>query len=177
MKIGIISDTHNRLGTITQAFGLLANHSVELVIHCGDWTTADTLAFVADTAAAYGIPLAGVFGNRDDHAALYRANTTLDIPVRIPDRYELLELTLADKRLCVYHGHHKPTLGRLLADPHYDVILTGHSHKPLIQQLDDKLVVNPGSTAFSIPRRREARSLALYNTAKHTAELVYFEPS
>lgn len=176
MRIGSISDTHNRLSTITQAFDLLAKHQVELVIHCGDWTTGETLWFTAEAAAAHGLPLVGVFGNRDDHAALQRANAALATPVTVPDGFELLELTVADKHLAVYHGHHKPTLRRVVENAQYDAVFTGHSHKPLIQHLEGKLIVNPGSTAFSIPRRREPRSLALYDTATHSAELIYFEP-
>lgn len=175
MVLGVISDTHDRLATIDQAFEIFDASHVTTLIHCGDWTKPETMRYLAEQAYAHDMALYGVIGNRDIGKGLGEANASQAHPVMFPDNGELLTLMLGGKRLHVYHGHHKPTLRRLVADTSYDLLLTGHTHKPLIEHEGPKLVINPGSTAFSIPRRKEARTVAIYDTLRHHAELVYFD--
>ncbi len=56
MKIGIISDTHNKIAGIDTAFRIFEVEKVELIIHCGDWTTVDTVQYLAHKAAQLGLP-------------------------------------------------------------------------------------------------------------------------
>ena len=120
------------------------------------------------------IELFGVFGNRDNHEILKQAASSTSM--RLPENNELLTFHIDGQHFAAYHGHHKPTLRKLSESAEYDVLLTGHTHKPLIQTQGSTLVINPGSTAFTIPRRREPRSIALYDTETRSAELVYFDP-
>jgi hypothetical protein len=153
---------------------LVKNH-VTHIVHCGDWTKADTLQTVTNFALKHKITLFGVLGNRDDDNQLAATIAELRSGLHLPPGQELYRLAIDGRRIIVYHGHHKPTLRRLIQED-YDVLLTGHTHKPLIQTEQTKLIINPGSTAFSIPRRKEPRSFALYDTNHHHAELVYFSP-
>ena len=59
MKIGIISDTHDRLSRTRYAVQLLAERGAELLVHCGDWMGPDILAECS------ALPLHFVFGNND----------------------------------------------------------------------------------------------------------------
>lgn len=175
MKIGIISDTHDRAATIEQALELFAGHSVGLIVHCGDWTSERTLLDLAAQAVSRRMSVIGVLGNRDDQPALYAASQSTGGAILLPANYEIAAMELGNRLSVIYHGHHKPTLSRLAADPDIDVLFTGHTHKPLIYAHAGKLIVNPGSTAFSIPRSRTPRSVAIYDSVMHTAELHYFE--
>lgn len=175
MNIGIISDTHDRFGSLLRAFEICTEQNIERIVHCGDWTKPEALKYIALLAAERNIHLAGVFGNRDNHALLKHANTSLPSPIQLPEDLELLHFTIGKQTIAVYHGHHKPTLRRMLQEMQYDVLLTGHTHKPLIQQTEHMLVINPGSTAFSIPRRKELRSVAVYASLAHQAKLIYFD--
>lgn len=174
MKLGIISDTHDRLTTIDHALDLLISHGVSEIIHCGDWTKPETMAYIATRAAKAHLPVYGVLGNRDDMPALASANKTLATPIHLPADLEVLRLVRDSRNIVVYHGHHKPTLRKLIDNPAVDLILTGHTHAPLIEALPDTLIVNPGSTAFSIPRSKAPRSVAVYDSLTGTAELLYF---
>lgn len=176
MKIGVISDTHDRLPSIEKALFIFIEHQVSFIIHCGDWTQRETVRFFSLKAAEKNLLVKGVLGNRDAQEVLSIYNASLDNPIELPEDLEQLLLTIGRRKAAVYHGHHKPTLRKLLQDPELEIVFTGHSHKPRIDYLQDKLVINPGSTAFSIPRRREPRSVALYDDHTHTAELIYFQP-
>jgi putative phosphoesterase len=122
------------------------------------------------------LPLYGVLGNRDDKSLMEPTLAARKHMIIFPDNRELLEISFDDQRFVVYHGHHKSTLRRLLARTDYDVLCTGHTHKPRIDTMEGKIVINPGSTAFSIPRRHEPRTVAVYDTVARSAVLIPFEP-
>lgn len=126
MRIGLISDTH----------GLLRNEvlehftGVDLILHAGDVGPAEILTDLGTLA-----PVRAVFGNTDSY----------EIRDLAPAQ---LELELAGWKLLLTHGHElgapKPeTLVK--AYPGRQVIVYGHTHQPLVQQLDGVLVINPGA--------------------------------
>ena len=59
MRIGIVSDTHDRSEAIADAVRLLAEQQVELILHCGDIESLDTIQLFKP------VPTHFVFGNWD----------------------------------------------------------------------------------------------------------------
>src|SRR6478609_7657436 len=59
MILGVISDTHGRVDNILTALAHFRERRVELIIHCGDIDTEDSVA------AFTGWPVHFVFGNCD----------------------------------------------------------------------------------------------------------------
>jgi len=124
--IGVISDTHGLLRP--QAVTALRGSS--LIIHAGDVGHADIINTLRNIA-----PVVAVRGNID----------------RDPSTTELLTTNLAkpeDRSLYVLHD-----LNDLDLDPPtagFDVVITGHTHKPKIETKDGVLYFNPGSAG---PRR------------------------
>lgn len=174
MRIGLISDTHDKLPTIDLALEFFHMQCVDLVMHCGDWKSLSTVEYFNHKAAGYSVPVIGVLGNNDT-----AVGDIITYAQTAPGDFELhvgvYEMKLpGNKRLAAYHGHHKPTLRNLLTDDTYSIILLGHSHKPKIDRDTDKLVVNPGSTAFAIPRQKSWKpSVAIINTARPDAVIHY----
>ncbi len=126
MRIGLISDTHNLLRP--QALALLAGS--DHIIHAGDICDADVLDALRRIA-----PVTAVRGNNDRGAWASCLRET-----------ELIRLGAAC--LCVIHD-----LAQLDIDPPacgVQVVVCGHSHKPLVERRDGVLYVNPGSAG---PRR------------------------
>lgn len=126
MRIGLISDTHGRLRT--EVFDRLAG--VERILHAGDIGPPDLIAELETIA-----PVTAVSGNTDG----------FDVRDRVP---RVAELELAGRRVVVVHGDQlgSPTPEALrLAHPDARVIVYGHTHRPLIDETDGVLVVNPGS--------------------------------
>lgn len=122
MLIGLISDTHG----LMRAEALAALHGVEMILHAGDVGGQSVLRELEGIA-----PTRAVFGNVDD-------------PVHgLPQR---LALTLDGVRIHVSHGHElgSPTPAALVARYPADVVIFGHTHRPLIQTVGKTLVINPG---------------------------------
>ncbi len=126
MKIGLIADTHGLL----RPQALTALQGVDHLIHAGDIGGPQILAELERIA-----PLSVVRGNNDGDA------WADDIP-------EHLTLRFSATSLYVLHD-----LKQLAIDPKaegIDVVIAGHSHKPLHEERDGVLYLNPGSAG---PRR------------------------
>jgi putative phosphoesterase len=124
--IGVISDTHGLL----RPQAVEALRGAELIIHAGDIGSEDILDKLRDIA-----PVVAVRGNND---AGPWTESLADIEVVHVDPH----------RIYVLHD-----LNALSIDPRsggVNIVIAGHSHKPLIEQRDDVLYVNPGSAG---PRR------------------------
>jgi putative phosphoesterase len=126
MRIGLISDTHGLLRPEAVAALQGADH----IVHGGDICGAEILEALSRIA-----PVTAVRGNND--VGPWAA--------RIPEN-ELVEL--GGIRLYVLHD-----LSQMKIDPvreNVQVVVTGHSHKPIVNERDGVLYVNPGSAG---PRR------------------------
>ncbi|HSH55293.1 MAG TPA: YfcE family phosphodiesterase [Candidatus Limnocylindrales bacterium] len=171
MKLGVLSDTHDKLENAAAALDYLAAQNVELLAHCGDWKSLSTLHSIAERAHTLRLPLLGVLGNNDLDTTGFLA-LVQSLPGDMQLQSGVLSYVCQGTRIAVYHGHHKPTLNRLRQSQDWNILLLGHTHKPLITQEPGRLIVNPGSTAFAIPRSRDWQpTVALVDTERIQASI------
>jgi len=127
--VGLIADTHGLLRP--EVFPAL--EGVELILHAGD---VGGLGLLVELGAI--APVHAVYGNTDTPGdPNLRAEVVLDV---------------GGLTVHVSHGHElgSPTPERLLERYSADVIVFGHTHKPLVVRAGSRLVVNPGAAG---PRR------------------------
>lgn len=127
--IGLISDTHGLLRPeVFEALG-----GVDSILHAGDVGGHSILREL--TAIA---PVRAVYGNTD---------TPGD-----PSLAASINIDVDGVSIHVSHGHElgSPTPGKLLSRYSADVLIFGHTHKPLVERAGSRLVVNPGAAG---PRR------------------------
>ena len=126
MRLGVISDTHNLLRPdVLEAF-----KEVDHILHGGDvgeWQVMVDLAALA--------PVTAVYGNTDEP----------DVRRRLP---QVARLQLEGFEIVVTHGDQlgRPTpQGLHEAFPEAEIIVYGHTHRPLIELVDRTVtVMNPG---------------------------------
>ena len=126
LRVGIISDTHGLLRPEARAFA----GACDYIIHGGDIGSAAILDELSAMA-----PLIAVKGNNDRQAWAARLPETEMIRVGGVFIYVIHDISQLD------------------IEPHAagaQVVVSGHSHKPLIALRDGILYVNPGSCG---PRR------------------------
>ena len=131
MRLGVISDTHGLLRP--EVFDALAG--VEHVLHAGDVGSVDLLVELEAIA-----PVTAVWGNTDGS----------EVRGRVP---EVARIELGGASVVVVHGHRLASATpekAAAAHPDADLVVFGHSHKPIIRQVGAVLAVNPGSAG---PRR------------------------
>lgn len=131
LRLGIISDTHGLLRPeVFRAFA-----GVDAILHAGDLGGADL--FVELEAIA---PVTCVWGNTDGP----------EVRARVP---EIAQLEMGGLQVVVVHGQQfgSPTPRVVVkAYPGADLVVFGHSHRPLIERVEGTLAINPGSAG---PRR------------------------
>ena len=144
--VGLISDTHGLLRPGVHE----ALTGVELILHSGDVGGSgilDELRLIA--------PVRAVFGNTD--------------PPGQPGLTEEILVSIDGIRVHVSHGHEvgSPTPAKLAARYDADVVVFGHTHRPLVSRVGTQLFVNPGAAgpkrfnlAPSVGRLTIARGIA-----------------
>ncbi len=131
MRIGVVSDTHGRLpAAVFELF-----RGVDQILHAGDIGSPDILVELEALA-----PVTAVYGNVDG----------FEIRDRCP---KVAMLELEGINTVVTHGDQfgSPTPVDLRsAFPAAELIVYGHTHRPILELLDRTVtVINPGSAGMS----------------------------
>lgn len=135
MRIGILSDTHDRRERAARAVKLLADSGAEALVHCGDLTVPDVVYECS------GLPGYFVFGNNDDDEEGIRVAISA-VGGTCLDRGG--EITLGGRRIAVTHGDIGREVRRLAAAAP-DYLLFGHSHVPTDDRDGPTRWINPGA--------------------------------
>ena len=175
MILGVISDTHDKDDSAYAAFDYFKSRSITTIFHCGDWKTPNFFEAFIYQATEREIFVYSVLGNND---------TAVEEFIAVAERYpknislspEVLDVSFCGRRIVMHHGHNPRIIREIIASPPYDVFLRGHSHKPLITKESSLLTVNPGSTAFAIPRSKTWQpTVAVVDTTAMRAEIIIVE--
>ncbi|HVH68838.1 MAG TPA: metallophosphoesterase family protein [Gemmatimonadales bacterium] len=131
MRVGVISDTHGLLRP--EVLDVFAK--VDHILHAGDVGDAQILIELAAVAS-----LTAVYGNADPP----------DIRARLP---QVASIELDGFAIVVTHGDQlgHPTPAKLHeAFPRAEIIVYGHTHKPLLELVDRTVtVMNPGGAGVA----------------------------
>lgn len=138
MKVLIVSDTHRNEDNLIKALEKETN--LDLLIHCGDVEGAE---YEIENYA--GCRTVFVAGNNDFFSRLPRE----------------IELQVEECKVWVTHGHNY----YVNTNPDYirkearargkDIVIYGHTHRPVIEKNEDLIVINPGSLTY--PRQEGRR--------------------
>ena len=137
MKVLIVSDTHRHNENFVKAVERTA--PIDLVVHCGDIEGSEL--FISQAA---GCPVQMVAGNNDFFS---------ELPGELTFKIGALQVW-------VTHGHNyyvsmgNETIKKEAIDRGADIVLYGHTHRPVIDIDDDIIAVNPGSLSYP---RQEGR--------------------
>lgn len=131
MKILIVSDTHRYNDNYLYVLEKVA--PVDMVVHCGDIEGSEYL--IAQSA---GCPVQMVRGNNDFFSDLPREK----------------EFYIGKYKVWLTHGHN---YGVMITDRYIksearergvDIVIYGHSHRPVVEYENDLIAVNPGSLTY-----------------------------
>jgi uncharacterized protein len=128
--IGVISDTHGLL----RREAVEALRGVDLILHAGDVGSAEVLETLKGIA-----PVVAVRGNNDKGA------WAEELP-----HWEVAEVGV----VYIYMIHDLKEIDLSPAATGFQVVVSGHSHKPSVEERKGVLYVNPGSAGprrFSLP--------------------------
>ena len=136
MRLGVISDTHGMLRP--EVFDVF--REVDHILHAGDVGKWEVLIELQALA-----PVTAVYGNTDDAA----------LRARLP---QVATMRLDGFDIVVTHGDQLGTptpAGLHAAFPDGEILVFGHTHRPLLELVDRTItVMNPGSAGqrrFELP--------------------------
>jgi len=161
MKIAIFSDSHDNLENLKRAIEWIKREKIEILIHCGDVASFDTLKFILENFPGK------VFlslGNMDKDYSLEKFPEGNKIKIE----KEFGEIEIENKKIAFCHF---PALAKKLAkEQKYDFIFFGHTHKAW-QEVGKTKLVNPGELAgvFYKP------TFAIYDLKNDKLELKILE--
>ena len=125
MKIGIISDTHKKVGRAKKAIDLLIENGAEYLIHAGDIVKEEVLQYLEEKT-----PYVAVFGNNDYH--LYPLIDKYNL------HYEPFKFNLSNHTFKLMHYPTK------MFPMDTQIIIYGHTHQEDISYNGRNLILNPG---------------------------------
>ena len=132
MKILIVSDTHRRNENYIKVLERVA--PVDMVIHCGDIEGSEYLI-----AGSAGCPVQMVVGNNDFFSDLPREK----------------EFMIGKYKVWLTHGHNYFVSKNEARARGVDIVMYGHTHKPVVDREGDLTAINPGSLTY--PRQEGRR--------------------
>ena len=138
MRVLIVSDTHRRNDNFFSVLDRVG--PVDMVVHCGD---AEGGEYAISEAA--GCPVQIVLGNNDFFSDLPRES----------------EFQIGRYKVWLVHGHNyfvsmgNENLKQEAIYKGVDIVMYGHTHKPVIDLEDSVIAINPGSLTY--PRQDNNR--------------------
>ena len=154
MRIGVVSDSHDRLPALAAVLDRFRAERIEIVIHAGDFIAP----FAAKLLAAYPGTVHAIYGNNDgERAGLARVLPGVqDGPLR---------LSLAGRSILVHHFSDWCSAAEVATA---DVVITGHTHQVVVERRGKTLLLNPGECCGWLTGRCTA---ALLDLAAMTADV------
>ena len=133
MKVGVLADSHDNRGSAADALSVFLREGAEAILHLGDVCSPPVL----EPFRASGIPLLGVFGNNDADRAGLQAVSGNGFH-RGP-----FVLEIGGRNVLMSHIFDE-LQGEIGEGGKFDLILFGHTHRPLTMRVGRALVINPG---------------------------------
>ncbi|MCH5263755.1 MAG: metallophosphoesterase [Lachnospiraceae bacterium] len=138
MKILIVSDTHRNNANYMKV--VERTGPLDMVIHCGDVEGSE---YTISQAA--GCPVEMVQGNNDFFSELPREK----------------EFMVGQYKVWLTHGHNyyvsmnNEMIKREAREREADIVMCGHTHKPVVDIGSDLTLINPGSISY--PRQENRK--------------------
>ena len=153
-KILIVSDTHGHNSLYLQLVEKLS--PLDMVVHCGDTDGSD-----ATITMSPDCPVCLVRGNND-----YFSDAPRDA-----------ELQIGKHRIMVTHGHHyyismgNEILKQEALARGCDIVMYGHTHRPVVDASTAVTAVNPGSLTY--PRQENRKPSYIIMTIDENEDVHY----
>ena len=157
MKVGVISDTHDRLPTFQRAVALFDRLKVGAILHAGDYIAPFAAQLISPQATA--LPVHCVYGNNDGEKAGLKK--TLPQIVDGP-----LKVTIDGKTIVMHHFIDWLKPADIVGA---DIVITGHTHKVVNEKKNNILFLNPGECCGWV---NDLCTVAILDLEKVTAEIV-----
>jgi putative phosphoesterase len=153
LRIGIVSDSHKKIGLLESALNILKDNGAEFIIHAGDIVLKESL----DLLRSAGLPYQAVFGNNDIHLLGLAGNYNINSE---PHYFNIGNIS-----------------AKLMHYPYYlnndtDLIVFGHTHYFECESKNNTLYINPGEICA---RKKPVSEFALIEKENDSWRVFHYE--
>lgn len=135
MRVGIMSDSHDRVPAIAEFIKQFQEAGIGLVLHAGDFCAP----FALDPFETAHMSMAGVFGKNDADLESLRARAGRAIGLELFESPHSFDI--GGKRILL--AHDLADIPERSVESH-DIVVHGHLHKQELKERGNTLIVNPG---------------------------------
>jgi putative phosphoesterase len=136
VRLGVISDTHSHVANTRSAVRMLDSLGVDVVLHCGDICSVETVELFAKWPAHF------VFGNCDENLDEFAKS----IQATGQTCHGIFgDLELEGVRIAMLHSHDGRRFRQTISSGEYRLVCYGHTHVAAIDRHGETLVLNPGA--------------------------------
>ncbi len=160
VKIGLMSDTHDRLEAVEKAVKFFNKAGVEHVLHAGDLVSP----FVAPKFANLNAKLHFVWGNNEGDRTHVQTKFG---EIGVEPLGEFAALELGGRKIALFHGKNEDVVNAVAKSGLYDAVVRGHTHEAGVKE--EPLVINPGEVCGYLSGRQ---TVALFDLEELRAEIV-----
>lgn len=158
MKIGIISDTHDRIQETKKVMEKITEKGCKTLIHCGDFCAP----FIVEELANFKGKVHCCFGNTDDRFF----STKIAIENGIDLQGDIGEIEIDNKKIAFVHF---PQIAEaFVLTKKYDIVFHGHTHESRKEKINNTWLVNPGE----IMGYKGPPTYAIYDTKTNEVEII-----
>jgi len=135
VRIGVMSDTHDRVPAITNLLERLSDKGVSIVMHAGDYCSPFSLAPFHER----GMALLGVFGRNDGDRETLAAYAARGMGTEIYESPHSFEV--GGKRILLVHDLAEVSSRSIES---HDFVIHGSSHLQIRKIVGKTVLLNPG---------------------------------
>jgi putative phosphoesterase len=160
VKAGILSDSHDNRGSAADILYVFMREGVGTILHLGDVCSPTVL----EPYRVCGLPLLGVFGNNDvDRQGLQAVSGNGFHPGPFA-------LEIAGRKVLMSHAFDE-LQGEIEERGKFDLVLFGHTHRPLTMHVGRATVLNPGEACGFVTGRPTCAVIDLETMAVRILEV------
>ncbi len=135
MRVGLLSDTHDRVPAVDALLREMLKRDVTFVLHAGDFCSPLSIKPFLDHNAA----MAGVFGRNDGDPEGLRAVAAQGMGLELVESPHSMKL--GEHKVLIVHDIGDVVERSVLA---HSIVIHGHTHLQEMKTRGDTLIVNPG---------------------------------
>ena len=135
MRVGLLSDSHDRVPAIDALLREMLARDVNFVLHAGDYCSPFSLRPFRD----HNIAMAGVFGRNDGDREGLRSFAEQGMGQELFESPHSVKF--GDVKVLLVHDLADVQEGSINA---HDIVVFGHSHVATVERRGETLLVNPG---------------------------------
>ena len=135
MRVGLLSETHDRVPAVDALLKEMITRGVTFVLHAGDFCSPFSLKPFQD----HGIAMAGVFGRNDGDPEGIRAFAAQGMGQELFESPHSLKL--GEHKILMVHDIGDVVERSVLA---HGIVIHGHTHLQEMKTRGETLIVNPG---------------------------------